>query len=229
MSQRFSRPVEMRVFQTSVGGDDRLHELVDVGAGQARNGNHARSAQLRQETVGLGAQFARLVAFVGDQVPLVEPDDQRPALLLDQIGERQVLLFERDSGVEHEHDHFRETHRPQRVGDGELLDLAHDARPSAQASGVEDLELPPAPFGVKPDTVARDAGLGAGQQAVLPEDAVDKRRLAGVGPPEHGDAQRLGDVEFAAVLLLAEKKRLGFLLLRDEARGRAEGLRASAS
>ena len=130
------------------------------------------------------------------------------------------MLFERDRRVEHEHDHFRETHRPQRVGDGELLDLLDDARPPAQARRVEDLELAPAPFGVKPDAVARDAGLGAGQQAVLPEDAVDERRLSGVGPPEHGDAQRLRDVELAAVLLLAEKKRLGFvLLLGDEARG----------
>ena len=213
----------MRVFQTLIGGDDRLHELVDMGAGQARNGDHAGSAQLRQEPVGFGAQFARLVAFVVDEVPLVEPDDQRPALLLDEIGERQVLPFERDRGVQQEHHDLGEAHRPQRVGDGELLDLLNDARPPAQARRVEDLELPPAPFGVEPDAVARDAGLGAGQQAVLPEDAVDERRFSRVRLPEHGDAQRLGDVEFAAVLLLAEKKRLGFaLLLRDEAGGGRE-------
>ena len=68
--------------------------------------------------------------------------------------------------------------------------------------------------------VAGDAGLGPGQQPVLAEDAVEQRRLAGVGTAEHGDAQRLRRVEFAAVLLLAEHERLGLVLLvRIEAGG----------
>ena len=198
-----------------------------MGAGQAGDGDHARSAQLRQEAVGLGAQFARLVALVVDQVPFVERDDQRPALLLDEIGERQVLLFERDRSVEHEHDDFRETHRAQRVGDGELLDLLDDARAPAQARRVEDFQLAPAPFGVEPDEVARDAGLGAGRGDPA-EDAVDERRFSRVRAPEDGDAQRLRNVELAAVLLLAEDERLGLVrLLGIEARGGRQDCRSA--
>ena len=63
-------------------------------------------------------------------------------------------------------------------------------------------------------------GSGPVSSRSCAEDAVEQRRLAGVRPPEHGDAQRLGDVELAAVLLLAENERLGVLLLvRIEARG----------
>ena len=70
------------------------------------------------------------------------------------------------------------------------------------------------------DAVARQAGLRPGQQPVLAEDAVEQRRLAGVRPPEHGDAQRLRRVDFAAVLLLAEDERRRLLLfVRVEARG----------
>ena len=120
-------------------------------AGQAGKGDHARSAQLRQEPVGFLAQFARLVALVVDEVPFVEADDQRPALLLDEIGKRQVLLFERDRGVEQKHHDFGEAHRAQRVGDGELLHLLDDPRLPPQARGVEDLDLAPVPLGVEAD------------------------------------------------------------------------------
>ena len=94
-----------------------------------------------------------------------------------------------------------------------------------QARGVEELQLAPAPLGLDRDRVAGDAGLGTGEQAVLAEDAVEQRRLAGVGAAEHGDAQRLGRVELAAVLLLAEGERLALVLLvRVEAGGRGQRL-----
>ncbi len=38
--------------------------------------------------------------------------------------------------------------------------------------------------------IAGDPGLGPGQQPVLAEQAVDQRRLAGVGPPDDGQLQR---------------------------------------
>ncbi len=44
--------------------------------------------------------------------------------------------------------------------------------------------------------------------------------LPAFGPPEHGDAQGLGEIEFAAVLFFAQDQRLGLVLLvRVEARG----------
>ena len=40
------------------------------------------------------------------------------------------------------------------------------------------------------DGVAGDAGLRAGEQAVLSGEPVDQRGLAGIGPSDHGDADR---------------------------------------
>ena len=52
----------------------------------------------------------------------------------------QILLLERDRGVE-EHDHdFGEAHGAQRVGDRELLELVLDPGALAQAGGVEELD-----------------------------------------------------------------------------------------
>ena len=64
---------------------------------------------------------------------------------LDEIDDRQVLLLERDRGVEQQHHHLGEPHGPQRIGDGELLQLVLDPRALAQARGVEQLDLAPVP------------------------------------------------------------------------------------
>ena len=41
------------------------------------------------------------------------------------------------------------------------------------------------------DRVARDAGLRPGQKPILAEQVIDQRRLAGIGPADNGDADRL--------------------------------------
>ena len=69
--------------------------------------------------------------------------------LLDEIGERQVLLLERDRGVEQKHHDLGEAHRAQRVSDRELLDLLDDPRLATQSRGVEDPELAAVPLGVE--------------------------------------------------------------------------------
>ena len=61
---------------------------------------------------------------------------------------------------------------------------------AAQARGVVDAEAPAAPVEIDGDRVARDAGLRAGQQPILAEQAVDQRRLAGVRPSDDRDADR---------------------------------------
>ena len=55
------------------------------------------------------------------------------------------------------------------------------------------------------DGVAGDAGLGPGEHAVLAEQPVHQRRLAGVRPPDHGDADR--DARRPAVTLSFGKRR----------------------
>ena len=48
------------------------------------------------------------------------------------------------------------------------------------------------PGQVDRDGVAGDAGLRPGQQPLLAEQAVDQRRLAGIGAADHGNADRAG-------------------------------------
>ena len=54
------------------------------------------------------------------------------------------------------------------------------------------------------DRVAGDPGLGPGQQAVLAEDGVDQRRLAGVRPPDDGDLDRPAGRQRRALALLVD-------------------------
>ena len=53
-----------------------------------------------------------------------------------------------------------------------------------------DQEAPAVPCERHRDGVAGDPGLGAGEQALLAEQPVDQCRLARIGAPDHGDADR---------------------------------------
>ena len=116
----------------------------------------------------------------------------------------EILLLERDRRVEQQNDDLGEAHGAQRVGDGELLQLVHHARFAAQACGVEEFQLAIAPRAVRPIESRVRPGSGPGQQPILAEDAVEQRRLAGVGAAEHGDAQRLGRIDRRPVLVLVK-------------------------
>ena len=54
------------------------------------------------------------------------------------------------------------------------------------------------------DRIARDAGLGPGQQPLLAEQAVDQRGFAGIGPSDDRDANGLffPDVASSASLVV---------------------------
>ena len=78
----------------------------------------------------------------------------------------------------------------ERVGDRELLELLLDARLAPHAGGVVQRKLRPLPVEIDRDRVARDAGLRPGEQALLAEQTVDQRRLAGIRPADHRDADR---------------------------------------
>ena len=110
-----------------------------------RQGDYARASELRQQAVGLGAQLLRLGALVLDEIPFVEADHHRPALAFGEVGQRQILLLERDRRIQQQDDDFGEAHCTQGVGDRELFELLDDARAPAQAGGVEELDPPIAP------------------------------------------------------------------------------------
>src|SRR5687767_10263356 len=61
-----------------------------------------------------------------------------------------------------------------------------------------------APFPIDRDRITGDAGLRPGDQPLLPEDAVDQGRLAGIGPADDGELERsLGFVAGGIIPLLA--------------------------
>ena len=74
---------------------------------------------------------------------------------------------------------------------------------AAHAGGVVDAEMPAVPVEIDRDGVAGDAGLGPGEQALLAEQPVDQRRLAGVRPADHRDADRPRRVGLLARVLLS--------------------------
>ena len=122
---------------------------------------------------------------------LLTADHQRAAFLLDQIGDALVLLLEGVVDVEQHHHHFGKAHGVERVGDRQLLQLLLDARAAAQAGGVVKAEFLPVPVEIDGDGVARGAGFRRGEQPLLADQPVDQRRLAGIGAPDNGDADRM--------------------------------------
>src|SRR6185312_8917227 len=117
-----------------LGGKDRLHQPVDVAAGEARERYQRHAAQLRQQAFAGFAQPSQRAGLVLDQIPFVEGDDEAAPFPLDQIGECQVLLFEGDRGIEQQHDDLGILDRAQGIGHCKLFELLRDARAAANAS-----------------------------------------------------------------------------------------------
>ena len=208
--------------------DDRFDQLVDMRAGEARDGDDARALELRQQPVGLVAQFLRLVALVVDQVPFVEADDQRPALALDEIGERQVLLLERDRRVEQQDHDLGEAHRAQRVGDRELLELLDDSRAPPQARRVEEFELAALPSVSMPIESRVMPGSGPVSSRSSPRMRLSSVDLPALGRPS--TAMRSGFVGSSSLPSSSSPRTSGFavvLLVRIESGGGRQGVDAA--
>ena len=135
-------------------------------------------------------------------------------------------------GVEQQHDDFGEIDRAAGVGDRELLELVLDLGLLAHAGGVDQPDRPHlavrvGPLPVDGDRIARDPGLGPGEQPVLAEHAVDQGRLAGVGPADDRELERrravvlfvvLGRVRLVALRSAAAAPRTGRPCLRHARR-----------
>ena len=130
-----------------------------------------------------------MLVLVLDQVPFVDRDDQSAALALDQIGQRQILLFERDSGIEHQHHDFGILDRAQAIAHGQLFQLAGDLGAAADTGGIDQVDHPAFPFPRHQNAVAGNAGLGADQHAVFADHAVDQRGFTGIGTADNGDVE----------------------------------------
>ena len=169
-----------------------LHQRVEALAGLPRHGEQRHALDLRQPLVQRLAHPLEQARLVGGDVPFVERDDEAPAFAEHQIGDAQVLRFEPQRRVEQQHDDLGEVDRVLGIGDRHFLELVDDPRALAQACGIDQAHGAAFVFPRTRDAVARDARLGADDEAVLPEQAVDQRRLARVGTPDDGELERHG-------------------------------------
>ena len=108
------------------------------------------------------------------------------------LAELQILLLQRMLGIDEEHDDLGEADHAQRIGDGELLGLLGDSCLAAQARGIEERDGTPFPVELRGNGIAREARLRSRDHPLLFEQRVDERRLAGVGAPDDGEAERPG-------------------------------------
>jgi hypothetical protein len=117
-------------------------------------------------------------------VDLRRGQDHRPVRAAQ--GARDGLVDRRrpDLPVDHQQDHVRGGHR--RLGLGRDRGL-HALGVGLPAAGVEQREPPPVPQRVVGDPVARHARDVLDHGLTPAQDAVDQRRLADVGAPDHGE------------------------------------------
>ncbi len=173
-----------------IGGDGRLHELVQILAAQCRDGDHRQAAQLRQGFTQSELQLSQARLLVFHPIPFVERNDKRTALLLHEIGYLQILLLERRLGIDDQNHHFGKADGAQGIGDRELFKPVVDPGFLAQSGGVPQLDRLSLKGPVGGDGVPRDARFGTGEHAFLSQERVDERRFAGIGPADDGKPQR---------------------------------------
>ncbi len=153
--------------------------------------------------IGLLSKLADRSGTAFDKIPFVHADDQRASFPLDKIGNAQVLLLERLLRVDQQDHHLREPNCIEPVGDREFLELLLDPRPPPQPGSIVNPEVPVVPSQIDGDSIAGNAGFGAGEQPLLTQQAIDQGGFSGVRPAHHRDAD----------------ERLSRRLLRDGALG----------
>ena len=74
--------------------------------------------------------------MLGD-IPFVQRDDQRAALLQHLVGDPQILRLQPERRIEQQHDNLGEIHRMQCIRDGEFLQFILHLGLLAQAGGID--------------------------------------------------------------------------------------------
>ena len=121
---------------------------------------------------------------------LVGDEQHRLVGLAGEIGEGAIVGREAHAGIDHEE---------QRVGlcDRGLRLLLHAGGQRAlgaliEAGGVDDREVEIAEPGLALAAVAGDAGQVIDKRELLPDQAVEQRRLADIGPADNGNLKGHG-------------------------------------
>ena len=111
------------------------------------------------------------------------------AFLRHQVGQRQILPFDRHRGIDQHDDAIGKADGAQRIRHREFFDLALNLRLAADAGRVPQLDVASAIFPVGVNGIAGDAGLGPRQHAFFAQHGIDQRGLAGVGLADDGQPQ----------------------------------------
>ena len=181
--------------------DDGGHEALHTVARQRGESHDGHTLPLRQQLVHPIRQCPQQLGLVLDEVPFVDGNHHGPALALDKIGDLQVLRLEGNGCVDDQHDKFSHLYLFDGCADGHFLETFLDARLAPQARRVDEADTPPLPVPLDIDGIARGAGDGACDRALRPDELVEERRLARVGPTRDGNRQGALALGLAVVVL----------------------------
>ena len=189
-----------------LGGVDHGPDLLDAAAGEGRDaqvlgpGSHDAQSALD----GLHAGLA--LAVVVEQVPLVEQHHDGAAALDGESHDLLVLLGNTHGGVDDEQCHVSSVDGAQAADHGVVLDVFVHGALLANARGVDHAVVLAVALDDGIDGVARRAGNVGHDRAVGTQDAVEQRRLTGVGSADDGDVQGVGELVGDLVLLLGQQR-----------------------
>ena len=174
------------------------HQLLDTLAGLRRQHDDRHTAQARQraqQRIIHGLAYFLAVEF---QIPFIDGNHQPAPLALHQIGQLNILLVKRAGRIDEQHDNLGEFHRAQAIGDRQFFELFRNAGFFAHACRIPQRDGARAtrrvralPCPIDRNTVAGNARLRPGQQALLAQQIIDEGRFTGIGTAQNGDPQGL--------------------------------------
>src|SRR4051794_10411192 len=170
-----------------VAEDDRVaQEPLDVAAADRRRREHLRSQT--QLLADAGALVVEVGLLERGDVPLVEDERRRTALLHRQLGDAQVLGRDAVVGVADDQRDVGALDRALGAQGGVVLDRLGDLRLPAHAGGVDDHQAAAVDLEREVDRVARRARDLGDDHALAAQEAVDQRRLADVRATDDREA-----------------------------------------
>ena len=126
--------------------------------------------------------------FIPD-IPFVQDQDHPDTGPDDLFSEALLLVGCSQRAVDHQECHVRLVENPPGPHHRVFLDIVVDLRPPLDARGIDDLERLAVQIDDEVDRVACRAGYIRDQDAVLPGELVQQRRLADVRPADDREAR----------------------------------------
>lgn len=170
--------------------EHRRQQRVYAVAGQSGQPEWPGSPHLRQRFLQPAGEHGGGGGAILDQIALVDDDQRRPPLGDDQVRDDQILPLQPGGAIDDDQHHLSIADGTNGIGPGKLFQAIVHAGAAPQAGGIEQPEPADVPAPVDGDGIAGDPGFRAGDQAIAPDQAVDQRRLADVGPANHGQLYR---------------------------------------